>query len=182
MPSCGLKTKQRSKGESTKKRTRTTQSLFPSRDCVVLVPATNTWRAFFISMVYAKMGEMKEKLLKELRGIFESFEEVKLVYLFGSRARGDVGEMSDYDFGIYLEGDQKLRLELESKISEVLDADRVDLLILNRCEKPELKYNVIKEGELLFEREPYKVQFEPQVLNEYFDFRIMLRQYGLTKA
>lgn len=136
----------------------------------------------FVFNNYAKIGGMKEDSVKKLRAVFEEFDEIKLVYLFGSRARGDVGEMSDYDFAIYLEGDPKLRLEIETKVSKALDSDKIDILILNRCEKPELKYSVIKEGQLILEKEPYKVQFEPRVMNEYFDFRTTLRRFNLTKA
>jgi len=45
---------------------------------------------------------------------------------------------------------------------------------------PEMKYAIITEGILLYEKEPYRVIVEPRILNEYFDFRIMLKRHGLT--
>jgi len=53
--------------------------------------------------------------------------------------------------------------------------------MLNLIEGPELKYNIIKEGKLIYEKEPYKVLIEPRILNEYFDFRMSLLRYNLTK-
>lgn len=108
------------------------------------------------------------------------------MYFFGSRAKGKEGRMSDYDFAVYLdEKDAKLRfgtkLNLMSKLSQRIGADNVDVVILNDTESPELKYNIIKEGKLLYEEEPYKVFVEPSILNEYFDFISGLKKYGLTK-
>ena len=47
---------------------------------------------------------------------------------------------------------------------------------------PEVKHEIVAGGILLFEREPFRVLVEPRVLNEYFDFRDLLRRHGLTKA
>ena len=55
------------------------------------------------------------------------------------------------------------------------------MVILNLAESPEFKYDVIKNGKLIFEREPFKVVVEPRILNEYFDFRDLLLRYDLTK-
>ena len=49
-------------------------------------------------------------------------------------------------------------------------------------EMPELKYNIISQGVLLFERGPHRIVVEPKILNEYFDFVYLLRKYKLTKA
>lgn len=69
-----------------------------------------------------------------------------------------------------------------SKLSRELGIDAVDVVVLNEAESPELKYRIIKEGELIYEKEPYKVSLEPRIFNEYFDFIYGLRKYGLTKT
>ncbi len=130
---------------------------------------------------------MNSELLKQLRMVFEAFNEIKLVYFFGSRANGAAGPLSDYDFAVYLdETDQEklfeLKLKLLKELSRILTTDSIDLIILNNAESPELKYNIIKNGQLLFEREPYRIILEPRILNEYFDFHYMLKKYHLTKA
>src|SRR3989344_4029070 len=105
---------------------------------------------------------MKMKEIKKLIPIFEKYPEVKLTYLFGSRATGKVGPLSDYDFGIYLdERDAKrrfdIRLKLAGDISLQLKTDDFDLVVINGIDGPELKYSIIKDGILLFEKEPFKV-------------------------
>jgi len=125
--------------------------------------------------------------IKNLTPIFEKYSEVKLVYLFGSRANGKIGPLSDYDLAVYLdEKDAKkrfdLRLRLMGEVSSKLKTDKLDLVILNDIDGPELKYNIVKEGILLFEKEPFKVIIEPKIFNEYFDFHALLLRHNLTKA
>ena len=95
--------------------------------------------------------------------------------------------MSDYDFAIYLDekDDRKrfeLRLSIINDISSLLKTDNIDLSIINDIESPELKYFIIQEGKLIFEREPYKIVLEPKILSNYFDFIYLLRKNNLTKA
>ena len=119
--------------------------------------------------------------------IFKSYAEIKLVYLFGSRARQEEGTLSDYDFAVYFDTKDKkrmydIKLELFDRISRILKTVKIDVVILNLSESPELKYLVIQEGRLIFERKPFKVIVEPNILNEYFDFHELLLRYNLTKA
>lgn len=44
---------------------------------------------------------LTEKQLNELKKCFKKEPLVKLVYLFGSQATGDIGPLSDYDFAMY---------------------------------------------------------------------------------
>jgi uncharacterized protein len=130
---------------------------------------------------------MKKPGLDILRPVFGRYPEIKLVYFFGSRAKRAAGPLSDYDFAVYF-GDIKsirmfsIKLDLITQISRILKSDRVDIVILNLTKSPELKYGILQEGILVFERVPFKVLVEPRILNEYFDFHRMLSQYGLTKA
>ncbi len=130
---------------------------------------------------------MNEKELQNLREIFKRHHEIKLVYLFGSKALDTDGILSDYDFAIYFEKKNRrrmldIKLELFDQISRVLKTDKIDIVIINLAESPELKYQIIKEGKVIFEEQPYRVLLEPKLLNEYFDFHYTLSKYGLTKA
>ena len=125
--------------------------------------------------------------VKKLIPLFESYLSIKLVYFFGSRARDDAGPMSDYDFAVYTDGlvsreISELKIELLGKITLALGTDDVDVVTLNTTRNCELKYNIIQEGILIFEREPYQIIAEPRILNEYFDFRYMMKKHNLTKA
>ena len=130
------------------------------------------------------MNEIQKEKLGE---VFQSCPQIKLVYLFGSQARGETGPLSDYDFAIYFDEKNSkkmfdIKLELMGQLSTILRTDGIDIAILNLSEMPEFKFNVIKEGELIYEEEPFRAIVEPMILNEYFDFKILLSKYGLTKA
>lgn len=130
---------------------------------------------------------MKNLNLQRLQELFKQYPVVKLVYLFGSQATGEVGPMSDFDFAVFLDeltnqemGD--IHLKLISDLVGYLKTDKVDVVILNQTERPALKYNIITTGKLIYEKEPYRVIVEPRILNEYFDFYYLLRKLGLTQA
>ncbi|MDD5621983.1 MAG: nucleotidyltransferase domain-containing protein [Actinomycetota bacterium] len=129
---------------------------------------------------------MDENKLRKLNKIFKQYKSLKLVYLFGSRVTGKTGPLSDYDFAFYIDEEKKkanyTALEIEGKISTLLATERVDSVIINYIDAPELKYSIIKDGKIIYEIEPYKLFIEPKILNEYFDFRFLLRKYQLTKT
>jgi len=129
---------------------------------------------------------MNKYKLKKLIKIFSQYPNLKLVYLFGSQVSGKTGPLSDYDFAFYID-DEEIKayhtaLEIEGKISTILGTDKVESVILNYTDAPELKYSIIKNGKIIYEIEPYKLLIEPKILNEYFDFRFLLRKYQLTKT
>lgn len=130
---------------------------------------------------------MNKKQTEQLIVIFDNYSEIKLVYLFGSQATGKTGPMSDYDFAVYFDEQNKIKMfdlkfKLQAEISRMLGTDKVDLVVLNTTESPELEYNIIKEGKIIYEKEPFRVLIEPQILNRYFDFYYLLNKYNLTKA
>lgn len=122
-----------------------------------------------------------------LEKIFEKYPQVKLAYFFGSRASDVFGLMSDYDFAIYLNPFNKnnlleIKARLLADISKYLQTDNVDLVILNTTQSPDLKYEIISKGKLIYEKEPARVIVEPAILNEYFDFNLSLKNFGLTAS
>ncbi|MBI5079077.1 nucleotidyltransferase domain-containing protein [Candidatus Wolfebacteria bacterium] len=129
--------------------------------------------------------------IKKIESIFSIFPEIKLVYFFGSAANETAGPTSDYDFAVYFdlrpdkEKDRKTMFEIKFKLmdqlSRVLSVDKIDVVILNLTESPEFKYEIIKNGKLIYEKEPFLVLVEPKILNEYFDLRYFLKKYNLTK-
>lgn len=114
----------------------------------------------------------------KLNSLFTRYKEIKLVYLFGSQATKKTTPLSDFDFAIYLDEKTSLNrkndiiLTLIAKISAILKTDKLDLVILNNSILPLLKFNVLKEGILIYQQPPYKVLVEPAIYNEYFDFKI----------
>lgn len=126
-------------------------------------------------------------LIKNCLPVFQSFPQIKLAYFFGSRATETNGPLSDYDFAVYYnEKDATkifgLKSQLHDKLSRLLKTDNIDIVTLDTAESPELKYQIIKDGQLIFEQEPYRVLIEPKILNEYFDYKMMMQKYNLTKV
>lgn len=127
--------------------------------------------------------QQREKII----AILKRYPAVKLGYLFGSRATGTNGPLSDYDFALYLEERDEaamfdMKIRIQTDLAQTLGTDRVDVVILNLAQSPELKYAVIAEGTLLYEVVPFRMLVEPRILNEYFDFHEMLKRHELTRA
>lgn len=125
------------------------------------------------------------KQVHKLIQLMRHFPEIKLLYLFGSQARQQIGNLSDYDFAVYLDRYEKkaafrLKQKLIIALSALLSTNDIDVVILNELHNSEMKYFIITEGDLLYYKEPYTTLVEPRILNEYFDFHTNLRQHRLT--
>lgn len=118
-----------------------------------------------------------EEYIPLLNKLFNRYNEIKLVYLFGSQAKKKTTPLSDYDFAIYfdpkIEKDKEkdIILTLITEISMVLKTDKLDLVILNHALSPLLKYNVLRDGILIYQKIPYKILIEPIIYSEYFDYK-----------
>lgn len=107
--------------------------------------------------------------------------DVIAVYLFGSTARGQAGPMSDVDIAVLLDLSGDSETVLECQLQLMIDMDQfakreIQVVILNRA-APLLAYQVIREGQLLFERDRAKrVAFEVRTMKLYFDLQPMLAE------
>lgn len=93
-----------------------------------------------------------EKILNELRRIFEKFQ-VQKVLLFGSRARGDYKKTSDVDLAVFSENisDREFNL-LVDEINEMDTALSFDVVHFENLKKEALKEKIIEDGILIYER------------------------------
>jgi len=96
---------------------------------------------------------------------------IKFAYLFGSQARRDSGPLSDVDLAIYL--DNRLdffsfRLGFQEELSRKLKSQLFDLIVLNNAPLV-LQYEIIRDGKILKENKPKRIQFETRVLRDYLD-------------
>ena len=128
------------------------------------------------------MNKNIKKITEIVEKTFSKEKAVLFCYLFGSTASAKTISTSDIDIAIYLDEKKckdffEKRLELIAKLSKELKKD-VDVVILNTA-PPLLKYVVLKEGKLIFERdESKKIDFELRSINEYFDFKPILDMYN----
>ncbi len=78
---------------------------------------------------------------------------LSFVALFGSRVKKEKSFKQDFDVAVWVEepldGDREL--ELIGRFSQILETDKVDVVLLNFA-SPLLQYEVSQEGMLLFER------------------------------
>jgi predicted nucleotidyltransferase len=110
---------------------------------------------------------MNEPQLTELQTIApqlpENIPELKMLILFGSRARGDFNPQSDWDFAVVYEetlaknslNDRVYStLEVSDFISQILgiSPDKVDIVELNHAGLL-ISHFVARDGKLLYERE-----------------------------
>lgn len=125
--------------------------------------------------------ENQQNIIKSLRKILLKEEGILFCYLFGSLAYENFISKSDIDLAVYLDEKKckdlfEKRLELITRTSRALKKD-VDIVILNTASLF-LKYVVLKEGKLVFEKDKEKrIDFELKSINEYFDFKPILEMY-----
>lgn len=123
--------------------------------------------------------------VEKVKQIAQKFSEVKLLYLFGSQAENKITKLSDYDFAIYLdektsaEKEKEIVLQLNAKLSLILKSNNIDIVVLNKSISPVLKYMVLKEGKIIYQKEPYRLIVEPAIYNEYFDFQVFKRSHSI---
>jgi len=124
---------------------------------------------------------MSSLSFEDLHRVFEKYERIMLVYLFGSLARGQETSLSDVDIAVLLEElpDDLLgfTLNLIDELSVIL-GDRVDLVFLNEA-PPLLRHQVIKHGRVIYQRsEEERVRFEVKSEREYLDLRFLYHRYN----
>lgn len=124
-----------------------------------------------------------EDLTRNLEIFFEGQKDVLFCYLFGSLAYRNFTSKSDIDVAVYLDRNRckdlfKKRLNLITALSKLLRKE-VDVIILNDISSVFFEYVILKEGELIFERdENERIEFEMKVLNQYFDFKPIMERYN----
>lgn len=128
--------------------------------------------------------------MKKLINFFTSRSEILAVYLFGSHATGKAGPLSDIDLAFLIDFsliDEKnfpygYQAFLITELMKLLGTNDVDVVILNTA-PPLLKYQVLKEGEVIFCRsKPKRLEFYIKAFNQYQDIRPMLAVQNMYLA
>lgn len=124
-----------------------------------------------------------EKHIPDLIQFFKAQEDVVAVYLFGSRASGTAGPLSDIDIAVLLRKGlgngiySEKEMDYLGKSNEILRTDEVSFVLLNKAPLT-IQYGVISEAKVLFSRdEDARLSFEERVIDEYMDFRPVLDDY-----
>lgn len=124
-----------------------------------------------------KIMHSQDQLLKAFKKVINNDSYIKFAYLFGSKATGKSGPLSDFDLAVFLDGRLNIlryRLKLIEELARMTKNEHFDLVTLNDA-PPVLKYEVIRSGKLLKDDKPRRVAFETRVLREYLDTACLRR-------
>lgn len=128
---------------------------------------------------------MKNLTKQQLNRLAKKYK-INTFYVFGSQATGKTTKLSDYDFAVLLSDKvpEKLygdyQIKIISELLRLVKSDHIDLVILNNKKTPLLlKYNVIKEGKILFEKNKSKrVGIEVNILRRWLDWQYFEKLWG----
>lgn len=132
-------------------------------------------------MIQKNLEEISKLFKDNLKSLLQEYD-IKLIYIFGSYAKGNNNANSDLDIAVLLNNDYDPmdKLSLIGDLTSIFKRDDIDLVVLNSANSV-LKHQVIKYGKLIFmENEDIKVNFQVRVLKEYMDmepFRRIQRTY-----
>ncbi len=95
--------------------------------------------------------DLPEKIVKSLDEIFNSFESIERVILFGSRARKENKKSSDIDLAIY--GVDEEKVKIINRIDEINTLYSFDIIFVDNETSDKLLQQIKKDGVIIYNRE-----------------------------
>ena len=94
-----------------------------------------------------------DPVLLALGALFSRCEHVERAALFGSRARGDFSERSDYDIAVFGDLPAAEILRLRSACREELPTlHKIDLIFVNEVSDEKFMQSILKEGVTFYDK------------------------------
>lgn len=121
-------------------------------------------------LIQRNFEEVKCILEKNINELVQKYG-IKLLYVFGSYAKGSNNKNSDIDIAVLVDDNYKpmYKLNMIGDLTSIFKRDDIDLVILNGA-SPVLRHQVIKYGKIIYEESlEEKVIFEAKVLSVYMD-------------
>lgn len=88
-----------------------------------------------------------DEILKEIKAIAQKYKEINKVMLFGSRARGDNSERSDYDIAIFTKNNKfENWFKFYNDMDEINTLFKFDIVHVNKETDAKLLDNICNEG------------------------------------
>ena len=118
----------------------------------------------------------KPEIITKLQNYCEKQPLITFCYLFGSISKRKSKYIRDIDIAIYLtneKNDDKLKKKviLFTELSKNLETENIDLVVLNGA-PIYLSYRILKEGELLFDRNLRDRNcFQEKIVRYYLDMK-----------
>lgn len=131
-------------------------------------------------------NKLLDKFEQNRQKVKDTFDRdgVVVAYLFGSGSKGgnSMGPLSDLDFAVISDESlteserNKLHLAILNDLISLL-GDKIDLVVMNDA-KLLMKFNVIKHGQVLFQRsKKEKVMLETDIMRKYLDTKYYRERY-----
>ncbi|MFK8287681.1 nucleotidyltransferase domain-containing protein [Capnocytophaga canimorsus] len=99
-----------------------------------------------------KQFGLEAAVLTSFQNIFEKFENIEKVIVYGSRAKGNFRYNSDIDLSVIGEVSYDDLLKIELLIDELLLPYKVDLSVFNNIDNSELKAHIERVGIVLYKK------------------------------
>ncbi|MEN2994060.1 MAG: nucleotidyltransferase domain-containing protein [Thermodesulfovibrio sp.] len=125
------------------------------------------------------MEEKLKEAFKELEN--QNKLQIEFAYLFGSYAKGGYTSKSDIDVAVYFASNPSLDIELSLHVflTRKLKTDRIDLLVLNRVKNLILLEEVVRQGKLIYDRNPtLRKLFEYKTIHDCIDFKFQRKVFA----
>jgi predicted nucleotidyltransferase len=116
-------------------------------------------------------------LMDRLQSKIAALPAVRLAVLFGSTARGEARLRSDVDLGVLLDPDTRdLRIHVEAELGRAAERE-VDVIFLGDA-PPLLRFEISRDGVLLFEREDgLWTDFKVRAMVDWWDWAPYARMF-----
>jgi len=114
--------------------------------------------------------------LKQLKALADKYN-INTFYLFGSYSEGDMTKSSDIDLA-YLSEVGKETVDRDTLYFDFKQytSQEVDLIDLRRASLS-FAFQIIKDGRIIFDREPEpRTDFEDELVKKYLDFSTYIRR------
>ncbi|MGI6285867.1 nucleotidyltransferase domain-containing protein [Neomoorella humiferrea] len=117
---------------------------------------------------------MDKKIYKQLKSYFNEQQNIRMAFLFGSRAKGRARPGSDADVGIYLEPGYTRQdiYRIWNELEDMLGL-KVDLLVLNET-TPSLAWTALKGKPLFIRDQSFYIRYMLDISREAEDFQQFL--------
>ena len=94
-----------------------------------------------------------DKVLNEIRRIALNYKNINKVVLFGSRARGDNTDKSDYDIAVFADMDCSDECKFKDDIDDIDTLYKIDIVFIKeRHIGTEIYENIMKDGVIIMDK------------------------------
>lgn len=96
---------------------------------------------------------LSENVIKMIKQVFKKYPEIKIVKIFGSRAKGNYRPNSDIDFALWGDIDINTVGKISLDLDDLPTPYKFDVKLYNEINHLKLKNHIDRVGEIFYEKE-----------------------------